>query len=252
MVILSTNVRRASVSYTIPDAPNKETHVDRSWYKTIIDIMLINLNELDSLDAQAANEAKKKTDNTVPKTKQLNGITDTATKKTLEDTRASILIADSPLFAKDINSIANNLNKIYKRAKSTTTNPAATVSSKEIVATDKLQTFISTCIEISQALDPKAQPIWNADGSCKTSCETNCQTLCQLNMSDDSFMEILRYFALTGNTGKNIDAWPEFESSEEWENFKGIQTSDVGKAARQKALDDLTKLDVVAVDEETG
>ena len=177
---MSTKITRGSVSYTIPDAPGTDTHPDRSWYKTIIDIMLTNLNELDSLDTQAANEEKKKKDNSVPKTKQLNGITDTKTKKELEDARSSILTSDAPLFASDVNSIANNLNKIYKRAKNATNNPAATVSAKEVVTASKMQTFISTCIEISQALDPKATPIWNGDGSCKTSCETQCQVLCML------------------------------------------------------------------------
>lgn len=74
-------------------------------------------------------------------------------------------------------------------------------------------------------------------------------TVCQLNMSSDAFVEILRYFALNGNTGKDIDAWPEFESSEDWENSNKFGVS---SEQREKAVADLARLDVISVDEETG
>lgn len=174
---MSTTVNRKTVKYTIPDAPDAETLVDRSWYKTVIDIMLTNLNELDSLDAHDANMEKKKKDNSIPPTKQLNGITDTTTKKELETARTNILKSDTPLYASDVNTIANNLNKIYARAR--TGSRASTVSKDEIVGVTKLQTFITACIEISESLDPKARAVWSDSGSCNVSCEKSCQTTCQ-------------------------------------------------------------------------
>lgn len=176
---MSTEVVRKTVSYTIPDAPSAESLVDRSWYKTVIDIMLTNLNELDSFDVHDENMEKRKTDNDIPPTKQLNGITDTETKMALEEARANILRSDSPLYAKDVNTIATSLNKIYSRAKSGSR--ASTVSKDEVVGRDKLSTFISACIEVSQELDPKAEAVWSDDGLCSTSCEKNCQTHCQSN-----------------------------------------------------------------------
>ena len=174
---MTTSVNRKTVKYTIPDAPPAESLVDRSWYKTVIDIMLTNLNELDSLDTHNANMQKKKTNNNIPPTKQLNGITDTATKNALESARSNILKADSPLYAKDVNTIANNLNKIYARARSGSR--ASTVAKDEVVGTTKLATFISACIEVSQALDPKANAVWGNDGTCNVGCEKACQTKCQ-------------------------------------------------------------------------
>lgn len=174
---MTTNVVRKTVRYTIPDAPPSESLVDRSWYKTVIDIMLINLNELDSIDTHNANMQKKKTDNNIPPTKQLNGITDTATKNALESARSNILKSDSPLYARDVNAIATNLNKIYARAKSGS--KASAVAKDEIVGTTKLSTFISACIEVSQALDPKANAVWGNDGTCNVGCEKACQTKCQ-------------------------------------------------------------------------
>ena len=179
---MSTTVKRKTVSYTIPDPPGKESFVDRSWYKTVIDIMLTNLNELDSYDAQVKNEQARKNDNNLPPVKQLNGITDTATKKALETARSNILRTDTPLYASDVNAIATNLNKIYARAKSGS--KASTVAKDEIVSTDKLSTFVSTCIEISESLDPRAERIWSNDGTCNVGCErvcmTKCQTSCQI------------------------------------------------------------------------
>lgn len=174
---MTTSVNRKTVKYTIPDAPPAESLVDRSWYKTVIDIMLTNLNELDSLDTHNANMEKKKTNNNIPPTKQLNGITDTATKNALESARSNILKADSPLYAKDVNTIANNLNKIYARARSGSR--ASTVAKDEIVGTAKLSTFISACIEVSQALDPKANAVWGNDGTCAVGCEIKCETKCE-------------------------------------------------------------------------
>ena len=174
---MSTSVDRKTVEYTIPDAPNAESLVDRSWYKTVIDIMLTNLNELDSFDAHDENMEKKKKDNSIPPTKQLNGITDTETKLALEGARANILKKDSPLYASDVNTIANNLNKIYARAK--TGSKASTVSKDEVVSTTKLATFVAACIEISQALDPKAEAVWSDDGSCAVGCELKCETKCE-------------------------------------------------------------------------
>ena len=173
---MSTDVTRKTVHYTIPDPPNSEELVDRSWYKTVIDIMLTNLNELDSFDTHNANMEKKKTDNSIPATKQLNGITDTATKLALETARTNILSPDTPLYAKDVNTIANSLNKIYARAKSGS--HASTVNKDEVVKVSKLETFISTCIEVSQSLDPKADAIWSDDGNCNVGCEKSCMTKC--------------------------------------------------------------------------
>ena len=173
---MSTSVTRKTVHYTIPDPPSSEELVDRSWYKTVIDIMLTNLNELDSFDTHNANMEKKKTDNTIPATKQLNGITDKATKLALETARTNILSPDTPLYAKDVNTIANSLNKIYARAKSGS--HASTVSKDEVVKVSKLETFISTCIEVSQSLDPKANAIWSDDGKCNVGCEKSCMTKC--------------------------------------------------------------------------
>ena len=138
--------------------------------------MLTNLNELDSFDTHNANMEKKKTDNTIPATKQLNGITDTETKLALETARTNILSPDTPLYAKDVNTIANSLNKIYARAKSGS--HASTVSKDEVVKVSKLETFISTCIEVSQSLDPKADAIWTDDGKCNVGCEKSCMTKC--------------------------------------------------------------------------
>ncbi|MBR2248283.1 MAG: hypothetical protein IJ880_14885 [Bacilli bacterium] len=173
---MSTSVTRKTVHYTIPDPPSSEELVDRSWYKTVIDIMLTNLNELDSFDTHNANMEKKKTDNTIPATKQLNGITDKETKLALETARTNILSPDTPLYAKDVNTIANSLNKIYARAKSGS--HASTVSKDEVVKVSKLETFISTCIEVSQSLDPKADAIWSDDGNCNVGCELKCETKC--------------------------------------------------------------------------
>ena len=175
---MSTNVVRKTVKYTIPDAPPVDSLVNRSWYKTVIDIMLTNLNELDSLATHESNMKKKKTDNNIAPTKQLNGITDTATKNELETARTNILKSNTPLYASDVNKIATNLNKIYKRSKDVS-GTASTVAKDEIVGTSKLSTFISACIEISEALDPKANAVWGNDGTCNVGCEKSCQTKCQ-------------------------------------------------------------------------
>lgn len=76
---------------------------ERSYFIHLIDIILINLNERDSINRIASNP-----DNHTNKITQLSGINDKNVENSLNNTKTSVGTADTPLKAADMNVIINN------------------------------------------------------------------------------------------------------------------------------------------------
>lgn len=174
---MSQNVNRKTVNYTIPTVPVTGDPVASDWYKSIINIILINLNEYDSNTALRNDESRRHSvRNTGVNVRQLNGITSTNIRDSLNYS-SSRVVKNDIVYASDINNIVNNMNTVADRVGSTR---ISGVTQGAYITPQVLMNMYNSAVKISNKLNENAG-IWTNSGTCALTCQHSCQVSCQIS-----------------------------------------------------------------------
>ena len=174
---MSQNVSRKTVNYTIPTVPVTGDPVTSDWYKSIINVILINLNEYDSNTALRNDESRRHwTTNTGVNVRQLNGITSTNIRDSLNYSSSRVDKNDI-VYASDINNIVNNMNAVADRVGSAR---ISGVTQGAYITPQVLMYIYNSAIRISNQLNGSAS-IWTNSGTCALTCQNSCQVSCQVS-----------------------------------------------------------------------
>lgn len=174
---MSQSVNRKTVNYTIPTVPVTGDPVDSSWYKSIINVILTNLNEYDSNTALRNDESRRHSvSSTGVNVRQLNGITTTSIRDSLNQSSSRVDTNDV-VYASDINNIVNNMNLVADRVGSTR---ISGVTQGAYITPQVLINMYNSAIKISNQLNGSAS-IWTNSGTCALTCQNSCQVSCQIS-----------------------------------------------------------------------
>lgn len=98
---------RGIVSYIEAKDQTKGNRPVRSYYGNLIDIILININERDSISRIASNP-----DNHGNRLTQLSGIANASVESALRVAKSRLITDEAPLFADDVNQIISNTENL--------------------------------------------------------------------------------------------------------------------------------------------
>lgn len=140
---MATKVTRQSVTYYLPDSPTKNDYIQNDFFNDAINCLLINITELDSINAVTSNEISRKSGNGYNiNIKQLSTTTSTTNYNQLKEINNRIK-QDNYITANDIG-IIYNISKL-----------------------------------LLQQLNSKNDDYWS--GPCKLLCQSSCQSTCQIS-----------------------------------------------------------------------
>ena len=139
---MATEVIRQSVKYYLPDSPAKDHFITNDFFNNTINCLLINITELDSINAVTDNEISRKGG---------NGYNETITQ-------LSRTTSANYNHLKDIN------NKVQKQ---------------KIITANDIGTIYNIAKLLLQQMNFKSDYYWASP--CKLVCQASCQSTCQIS-----------------------------------------------------------------------